>query len=384
MGFITGIKTLRTYARQGDTVYVLGLRGFPDVQGGVETHSENLYPLVAKSNMRVICATRSEFHNPAITEWKGVHFLPIWAPRSRFLEAFVHSLLAVLCAAVIRPSVVHIHAIGPALVTPLVRLFGLPVVVTHHGPDYDREKWNKMAKTVLRIGEWAGMKFATERIVISPVIEEWVERRYQRSSNLIPNGVPIPSLDSTQETLASYELEKGNYVLLVSRIVPEKRHFDLMESFEQLTPGKYKLVLVGGADHPDDYELAVQERARANPDIIMTGVLQGRNLKEIYEHAAVFVLPSSHEGLPISLLEALSFGLRCVASDIPANLAVGMPASNYFPLGSITDLVAVLDRKLSMEWTPAHRQETRAWVSSHFNWQDIAKTTTEVYGRAIH
>ena len=195
--------------------------------------------------------------------------------------------------------------------------------------------------------------------------------------------MPIPSLDSTQEILASYDLEKGNYVLLVSRIVPEKRHFDLMESFEQLTPGRYKLVLVGGADHPDDYELAVQERARSNPNIIMTGVLQGSNLKEIYEHAAVFVLPSSHEGLPISLLEALSFGLRCVASDIPANRNVALSEDRFFKLGNIETLDNKLTEYAGKQFSEKEKNEQIKRIAENYNWVTIADKTRGVYNKVL-
>ena len=134
------------------TVFVLGLRGFPGVQGGVETHAENLYPLMSEKGVKVICATRKPFHIHDSPEWLGVRLLPIWAPKSRYFEAIVHSILATIWAARLRPDVVHVHAVGPALVTPLIRLFGLRAVVTHHGPDYDREKWTYIPRAVLRLG----------------------------------------------------------------------------------------------------------------------------------------------------------------------------------------------------------------------------------------
>lgn len=358
-----------------------GLRGFPNVQGGVETHAENLYPLVANKGVGVICAARSPYHNQQ--EWSGVRFLRIWAPRSKFLEAIVHSILAVIRAAFLRPDVVHIHAVGPSLVVPLARLCGLRVVVTHHGPDYDREKWNAIAKSALRLGEWCGMKFANERIVISSVIADLVRERYGADSNIIPNGVPLPVLGSGTESLERFGLESGKYVLLVSRFVPEKRHIDLIDAFERAACPGLKLALVGDADHPDDYERSLKERAAANPDIVLTGFIKGDDLKAVFEHAGLFVLPSSHEGLPISLLEALSFGLPCVASGIPANRAVGLPEDAYFELGNIDQLAKKVTAVSKQAWSDGERARIREWVAENYDWNRIAGQTVEVYRKAM-
>ena len=271
-------------------------------------------------------------------EWCGVHLLPMWVPKTKFLEALVHSILAVLKAARIRLDLVHIHAIGPALVTPLVRLVGLRAVVTHHGPDYDREKWNEFAKWTLRLGEWAGMRFANRRIVISDVIADRVRSRYGTESTVIPNGVPLPKLNADDSVLAKFGLKSQRYILLVSRFVPEKRHADLINGFVQARLPGWKLALVGDADHPSQYVKMLREKASSIPNVVLTGFLTGQDLKALFQFAGMFVLPSSHEGLPISLLEALSFGLPCLASSIPANLCVGMNNDAYFPLGNITEL----------------------------------------------
>ena len=365
------------------TVFVLGLRGFPNVQGGVESHAQQLYPLVCERGVRVVCATRKRFHPPGMERWNGVEFVPIWAPRSQYLEAVVHSLLAVLRAAWLRPDLVHIHAVGPALVTPVARLLGLKVVITHHGPDYDREKWNRIARWVLRAGEWAGMKFSTRRIVISEVIAEIVRKRYRKSSDVIPNGVPIPTLDADRRYLEEYALTEGKYVLLVSRFVPEKRHLDLIEAFSSARLDGWKLVLAGDADHTSEYERRLKNTARNTANVVLTGFVGGEKLKAIYQHAGIFVLPSSHEGLPISLLEALSFGLRSVASDIPANLAVGLSAAAYFGLGDIDALSSKLKDLAASNWTVEDRERVRRWTRDKYNWEDIADRTVATYQSAF-
>ena len=357
------------------SVFVIGLRGFPDVQGGVETHAENLYPLIAKKGQRVVCAARSPFHKRGLKNWRGVEFVSIWAPRSSYLEAIVHSILSVFVAAIRRPDIVHVHAVGPGLVTPLARLFGLRVVVTHHGPDYDREKWNRIARAVLKLGEWAAMRFSNERIVISSVISDMMSRRHSVDSHIIPNGVNIPELDADSRFIDEYGLKKEKYILLVSRFVPEKRHLDLIRAFTSANLNGWKLVLVGDADHPGAYDREIRKQADAHPDIVLTGFIGGDRLKSIFQHAGIFVLPSSHEGLPIALLEALSYGLRCVASNIPANLAVGLDGAAYFELGNTHELAEKLKKLASEQYGDAERITQRRWVESKYNWAAIAAET---------
>jgi glycosyltransferase involved in cell wall biosynthesis len=223
------------------------------------------------------------------------------------------------------------------------------------------------------------MVFANERIVISPVIADLVQSRYGKNSTIIPNGVRIPTLDKGVDALVDYDIRPGNYVLMVSRFVPEKRHFDLIEAFERAVVPGTKLVLVGDSDHPDEYQRSLIERAARNPDIILTGFLKGDKLEALYQHAGVFVLPSSHEGLPICLLEALSYGLPCLASDIPANLSVGLDESAYFELGDTDVLANKIADSLLTPQSDIAREKIRDWVSETYDWNRIAQRTAEVY-----
>jgi glycosyltransferase involved in cell wall biosynthesis len=358
---------------------VMGLRGFPGVQGGVETHAQNLYPELVKLGSTVTVIVRSPYQEYEGDQWEGVRFKNIWAPRISSLEAIVHSLLAVVFAGFARPDVLHIHAIGPAIVTPIARLFGLRVVVTHHGPDYDREKWGRLARLILRLGERFGMTMANERIVISPVIEELVKSKYGLESTVIPNGVRLPEILETTTTLAKFGLREKKYVLLVSRLVPEKRHFDLLEAFEQAGLEGWKLVFVGNADHKSDYQTRLLEAVEKNDDVVFTGFLSGNDLGEIYSHAGLFVLPSSHEGLPIALLEALSYGLPCLASDIPANLVVELGSHRYFSVGDIEDFTSKLKTLVLNAPKDGEMHNIRAQVSQCYNWHTIAGSTFNVF-----
>jgi len=304
----------------------------------------------------------------------------IWAPRTPGYEALVHSILGVLYAGIVRPDVLHIHAIGPAIVTPIARLLGLRVIVTNHGPDYDRDKWGPFPKWVLRTGERLGMRWAHACIAISRVIEQLIEVKYRRDAELIPNGAVPVNLQAETREIERFGLERGKYFLHVGRIVAEKRQLDLIEAFARVQPMNWKLVLVGAGSC--EYAREVQAAARQR-GVVLAGFQQGTTLAQLYTHAGAFVLPSSHEGLPIALLEALSYGVPVLASDIPANLEIGLGKGSYFPLGDIEALAEALSQLAVAPQDDASRERRRRWVTERYDWGRVAQQTYALYDRVL-
>lgn len=353
----------------------------------METHAEQLYPRLKLYGCDIEVTVRSpHFPKEKELQWQGVRFKRLWAPGGHIkgLESFVHTFLSVLYAGIRKVDLVHIHAVGPAVMAPLARLFGLKVVVTHHGPDYEREKWGGLARRILKAGESFGMRFAHERIVISSVIQALVAEKYGRRSVLIPNGVTLPDIPSTTEALERFGLRRGRYFLQVSRFVPEKRQLDLIEAFRHIKLAGWKIALVGRLEPEDDYIKKIRAAVAGDESIVLTGFQSGVALKELYAHAAAFVLPSSHEGLPIVLLEALSYGLPVIASDIPANRELGLPGEAYFPLGDVAELAARLKTAALTPRDERSSAERREWVRHRYDWQEIAENTYAVYRRAMN
>ncbi len=366
-------------------VIVTGLRGIPEIQGGIETHAENLYPHLVKLGCDIEIITRPAFYkNRATKNWKGIKIRYIWSPRTPAIEAIVHTFLAVIYASFKRPDVLHIHAVGPMLMAPLARMFGIRVVVTHHGPDYDREKWGFFAKWVLRLGEKFGVKYSNEVIVISNVIKNIVKNKHEKCSSVIPNGVNIPILLESKNVLDEFGLIRNKYILQVSRFVPEKRQLDLINAFNVAKLHNWKLVLTGDVTSPDKFTENIKSLASDNKNIILTGFQGGLNLQELYTHAGLFVLPSSHEGMPIAILEALSYGLKVLASDIPANLELGLPDEQYFSLGDVDSLAKLLQEVVQQNISNEYRDNLRAWIKDKYNWHFIASKTIQIYEKAIN
>jgi len=359
-------------------VFVTGTRGIPDIPGGVESHCQNLYPLIARAGHQVRLCRRRSYVQDGLRDWQGVELEDIYTPRRKSLEAIVHTFLAILAARRWGADILHVHAVGPSLVIPVARLLGLKVVMTNHGPDYDRQKWGKAARAILRLGEYLGGKWANEIIVISQHIREIVQRRCGRDSILIPNGVVMPEPVQDRDYLEEKGIEPGRYLLAVARLVPEKGLHDLVEAYgRQALP--WKLVLVGDADHEDDYSRSLKRQAADNPNIVMTGYITGEPLRQVFAHAGLFVMPSYHEGLPIALLEAMSYGLPVLVSDIPANLEVSLEEDAYFPCGDVDQLAQQLRHKSGVEYPPDKRLLQLELVREKYDWVTIAADTVRVY-----
>jgi glycosyltransferase involved in cell wall biosynthesis len=365
-------------------VAMLGMRGFPNVQGGVEKHAEKLCCALAELGCEVEALVRSSYvAKQQAAKWRNVTLTHLWAPRLPGIEAFVHTFLGVLRAARSRPDVLHIHAIGPAFFTPLARAVGLRVVVTCHSRNYEHKKWGRLARAILRFGEWAGMRFANGRIAVSGGLAETLSHSYRVPVTVIPNGIDRPRQTRSTETLQSFGLAANRYVLMVARIDEDKRQLDLIAAFARLRMPGWKLALVGGADYAGTYAREVAEAARMNPGVVMLGHQSGAALAELYTHAGVFVLPSRFEGQPIAVLEAASYGLPIILSDIAAHRELALPHARYFAVGDAAALAGHLDEVCRAPTSARADAADCAALMAEHDWHIAAQRTLAVYCDAL-
>lgn len=362
-------------------IVVTGTRGIPDIQGGVETHCEQLYPRIAAMGHDVTVIRRTPYVTPENRrdEFRGVRLADVYAPRKKSVEAIVHTFLAVLKAKRLKPDVLHIHAIGPSLMVPFARLLGMKVVTTNHGPDYDRQKWGRVARTALRLGERFGTKYSNKVIVISNVIANILRNNYGRTdTELIFNGVNKPVKSTERNYLRDWGIDGKPYIVALGRFVREKGFHDLIEAYKiSGLNDSYNLVIAGDSDHPDEYSESLKKQA-AEAGVVLTGFIKGERLNQLMSNASLFVLPSYHEGLPIALLEAMSYDLDVVVSDIPANRIPELEAGDFFPAGDVAALATLLKDKCV-----AHRS-TRAFNLANYDWDAIAARTVHVYRKVCH
>lgn len=357
---------------------ITGTRGIPNIIGGVETHCEELFPRIAAKGVDTTVIRRLNYAHDSLSEWKNVKLVDIDTPQKKSFEAIIHTFRAINRAKKLKADILHIHAIGPALLIPYAKILGMKVVFTHHGPDYDRDKWGVIAKNILKLGERMGCMFADDIIVISNVIKNLIAQKYNRTNqvHLIYNGVPQPQICEYPEYFKELEIEKRKYILGMCRFVPEKNLHHLMEAFSKIDTKDFKLVLAGDTDFEDEYSRSLKQMAKEK-GIILTGFVKGKKLHSLLSNARVFVLPSSHEGLPIALLEAMSYNLPVIVSDIPANKEVGLPSDAYFPTGNISSLQNKLQKILSFPYS------TVQYNMEKYNWDKIAEEVIKVYKEVL-
>jgi len=364
---------------------MIGQRGIPATYGGVERHVEELAVRLTERGHDVTAYCRHHYTPPGLSEHRGVRLHRLPSVATKHLDAITHTALAAADASSRRFDVIHFHAIGPALLSFLPRIFPFRrhrVVVTVHALDYLRRKWGRSARWWLRRGEWAATHFAHRTIVVSKVLEEHF-RRVGRSVIHIPNGVPPPE-PAPPEALRAMNLEPGQYLLWLGRFVPEKRVEDLIRAFSRM-PGDWKLALGGEADARDPYVAELKRLTAGDARITFTGGLYGPPKAAALSHAALVVSPSELEGFPIVVLEAMRYARPIIVSDIPEHREAIIPdVSGFtFPLG---DVDALAER---IAWVLGHPAEAAAVgrraaeAAEAYDWDRIADRTESLYAELV-
>ena len=374
-------KMMGDIAKRPIKVAVLGTRGIPDVQGGIETHCQHLFPRLAKMGFEITLFARKGYvKSNEPYEYQGIRVVPLNCCHKACFESVSHTWRCLKAVRKMRPDIVHIHAIGPAAFAPLFRLTGAKVVYTHHGQDYMRAKWGMFAKFMLRVGELLGTKFSHRIIVISSYIQNYIKSAYKTNRTvLIRNGVEIRTDSPKDEavTLARFGLQPRKYILGCGRFVEEKGFHDLISAYQKLPPemqNDFKLVIAGKPDHKSVYSQKLVDQAN-KANVVLTGFISGDTLCAVQRNARLFCIPSYHEGLPIALLEALSYNLDVVASDIPANVEVPLSKDCFAKVGDVESLTQTIQAHLRK-----FAQENFASViHEYYDWDKIAEQTALVY-----
>ena len=189
--------------------------------------------------------------------------------------------------------------------------------LTSAGIDWQREKWQSgLGSKFIHQGEKNAAKYADEVIVLSKGVQNYFKETYGRETHFIPNGVNRPQIREASLITDKFGLKKDSYILFLGRLVPEKGIRYLVEAFKNVKTDK-KLVIAGGSSDTDSFMEELKELAKGDDRILFTGFVQGAMLDELYSNAYIYTLPSDLEGMPLSLLEAMSYGNCCLVSDIP-------------------------------------------------------------------
>jgi glycosyltransferase involved in cell wall biosynthesis len=368
----------------------IGQRGVPATIGGIEHHVEEIGSRLVARGHEVTVYTRGNYTASRAREHLGMRVRYVPTAPTKHLEALVHSGLSTVAGML--PSrhsahILHYHAIGPSVFTPLPRLLSnRRVVLTVHGLDYDRDKWGPGARTALRTAGWISAHVPHATITVSANLADYYRERYGREAHHIRNGVNPPVVTAPRLITERWGLRGGDYVLFVGRLVPEKAPHLLMRAFRGVDTSA-RLVVAGGSSFTDDYVRTLEEAAAVDPRIILAGSAHGELLQELYSNAAAFVLPSKLEGLPLTLLEAASYRIPLIASDIPPHrevIGLDGPGGRLFKSGdevALRDTLASVLSSLAIEREGAKELGDR--VVREYNWDEATDATEDVYARLL-
>lgn len=363
-------------------IAMLGHKHMLSREGGIEIVVNELATRLVARGHKVVCYDRSSHHVSGgevekIDEYQGVKIVPVWTIEKKGLAAMTSSLSAAWRAAHSSADIVHIHAEGPAAMCWLPKMKGKRVIVTIHGLDWQRAKWGGLASRYIKFGEKQAVKKADEIIVLSRGMQEYFQKKYGRETVFIPNGVSKPEIVPAKMITEQWELEKDSYILFIGRIVPEKGLRYLVEAWKGIKTDK-KLVIAGGSSDTEDF---VNElKAMSSDGVIFTEFQQGRVLEELYSNAYIYTLPSDLEGMPLSLLEAMSYGNCCVVSNIPECAEVVEDKAVVFPHSSAEDLRQILQKLLDTpETVERYKKEAADFIIAKYDWDEVVDRTLELY-----
>lgn len=368
-------------------IAMFGHKRVPSREGGVEIVVEELSVRLTEKGHSVTCYNRGghhvsgkEFDNLESQKLDNVNLKTVFTIEKKGLAAVTSSFFASLCCAFGKYDTVHIHAEGPAAFCWIPKLFGKKIVVTVHGLDWQREKWKGgFGAKYIRLGEKMAVKHADEIIVLSKSVQEYFRNTYNRETKFIPNGVNRPKSQEADLIKKEYGLKKDDYILYLGRIVPEKGEHYLVEAFKKIHTDK-KLVIAGGASDTDEYMEKLKKLAAEDDRILFTGFVQGRLLEELYSNAYVYCLPSDLEGMPLSLLEAMSYGCCCLTSDIAECKEVVEDKAVLFKKGNVQDLKDKLqflcDHEKNVE---SYKINAADFVCKKYNWDKVVEQTEKLY-----
>lgn len=362
----------------------LGMKCMPALgQGGVEVVVEELSTRMAKMGHQVTCYNRrgKQGGKKGLTTYKGVRIVNVPTIDKRGLAAMSASTVAAIRAAFGPYDVVHFHAEGPCAMLWLPKLVGKRCIATIHGLDHQRAKWGKLASTYIMLGEKCATRFADEVIVLSKGVQDYFQKTYGRKTRFIPNGVNRPKLHEADLIRKKYGLEKDGYILFLARLVPEKGLHYLIQAYRQVQTDK-KLVIAGGTSDTDQFVKELKALTAGDDRILFTGFVRGQMLEELYSNAYLYTLPSDLEGMPLSLLEAMSYGNCCLVSDIAECTEVVEDKAMVFRQGNVEDLREKLQTACDQEkLVQGYKKNAAEFICGKYDWDEVAAETVRLYER---
>lgn len=355
-------------------IAMIGHKRIPGREGGIEVVVEELSTRMVKLGHDITVYNRHKKGCKAPKEYKGVKVVDIPTIEKKSTDAVVYAFLASFRSLFGKYDVIHYHAIGPSVFLLIPHWLGKKTVSTVHGLNYKTPKWRGLGAKFMKFGEEIVAKYADEIVVLSNEQKNYFIEKYNRETVYIPNGTRIYENEPVDEIKSKYGLEKGTYILFLSRVVPGKGLEYLLDAYRKID-SDLRLIIAGGTEYMPNFRKMIEEKVKKDDRVQLIGFVEGKTLRELYSNARLFVFPSEAEGMPMCLLEAMSFNCPCLVSDIPENLEVGSNYVQSFKSKDVKDLQSKLEYCLNEE--PA--VNSRQYIIDNYSWDKVIQKTLECY-----
>ncbi len=353
--------------------------------GGVDRHAEEIAVRLVKMGHHVTVYARARYLPKRPKTFKGVVMHYVASIPTKRLEAITSTFFSTVHAIRQGFDVIHYHGVGQATLAWIPRLFARKstVIVTFHARDQFHGKWGLFARMYLAFGERAAVWFSHYCITVSHILQVYCRNEFGIEAVYIPNGATGHVVKSSKH-IEKFGIEPKKYLVNVGRLVPQKGLHFLIEAFRKIDTD-LQLVFVGAPSFTDEYYTRLREMAKGDGRIQFLGFQKGETLAELYSNAFLFVHASEAEGLPLVVLEAMSYGVASLVSDIPENLEAMHGTGFRFKSGDVADLRRKLRELIASPDLARERgEEARAIIDVNFNWDMIAEHTEGVYITARH
>ncbi len=361
-------------------IAMIGHKRIPGREGGIEVVVEELTTRMAEKGNKVTAYNRHKKGFKCPHEYKGVRIVDVPTIEKKSTDAVVYSFIASIRSLFGKYDIIHYHAIGPSVFLIIPHLFGIKTVVTVHGLNYKTPKWKGFGAKFIQLGEKITAKYADKVIVLSNEQKEYFKEKYNRETEYIPNGVTIQPEEKATMITEKYGLAEKKYILFLSRVVPGKGLEYLLDAYREVNCD-LPLVIAGGTEYVEEFRRMMEDKASKDSRVKMIGFVEGKVLRELYSNAKLFVFPSEAEGMPMCLLEAMSYNCPCLVSDIPENVEVGKNYVQYFESENTIDLKKQLERCLCNQ--EIREVNTREYVMENYSWNTVVEETMKLYEKVI-
>ena len=354
----------------------IGQKGIPATYGGIENFTEEVSRRLAEKGHQITVYCRPHYTSgPGI--YRGVRLKKIKSIKTKHLDALSHTFFCSLDSLLSNLDIVCYQALGPSSLCFIPRFLGKAKVVSIiHSLDWKREKWGRLAQALIRMAEYPSVSFPHKVAVVSQALKSYFEAKFKTKVQKITPGIK-PAKLREPERIKEYGLEKDKYILFLGRLVPEKGCHYLLEAFKNLD-ADFKLFIGGDGCFSDEYLKKLHQQK--SDRIIFGGYVDDRLKEELFSSAYLFVLPSEVEGLPQTVLEALSYGKCVLISDIPENKEAAGPWGITFKSKDVSDLREKLNLLLARkDLVNSKNRERIEYIERSYSWDRTADDLEKIF-----